>query len=91
MILGQTAATLQVVPFLKNTCISSVRCYPLEVVNLKKMSDEKSNLKDWEEVLPKLDGGKLGYFFERSHSPDQDLENQHGTREGIYIDTRQER
>ena len=63
----------EVIPLLKSTCVGTVLCKALEVVNLgrKLMSNEDSNLKGWKEVLPMLDGGKLGYFYDQSHSPDK--------------------
>ncbi|KAG2373267.1 hypothetical protein C9374_012370 [Naegleria lovaniensis] len=63
----------EVFPFLKNTCVENIPCKPLEVVNLrmKLMTNETSNLNSWKKVIAMLDGGKLGCFYDHSHSPDK--------------------
>jgi len=37
----------------------------------KLMNEEASNLKAWKKVLLMLKGGKIGYFYDKSHSPDK--------------------
>ena len=64
----------EVFPFLSKTSVTEIPCYNLDTLNCNKklMRATKSNKQGWESVIRKLKGtGKLGYFYDSSHSPDE--------------------
>ena len=64
----------EVFPFLSKTSVAEIPCYNLDTLNLhnKLMRATQSNKQGWESVIRKLKGtGKLGYFYDSSHSPNE--------------------